>query len=90
MGKAGNTNLQPPTSSEAPKSKHQFTRNFVLEFEIWNFSGAWSMELGIFGECAVWIETKKTNHPRGTICFFKFRFHFPFAASRGCVKGTRV
>jgi hypothetical protein len=83
------SNIQHPTSNEAPGTKHQFPRhNFVLELEVWNFSGVWSLELEIFYQCAARIEKRKTNHPCGTIRFFKFRFHFSFAASRGCVKGT--
>jgi hypothetical protein len=42
------SNIQHPTSREAPNSKLQWNFCGALELDAWNFSGAWSLEFGAF------------------------------------------
>ena len=43
-----NSKRQPPTSREAPNSKHQTFHEPQLLMGAWLFSGAWSLEFGVF------------------------------------------
>jgi hypothetical protein len=43
--KAPNFKLQPPEKLQMPSSKNP--RGKRLEFEAWNFSGAWMLDVGI-------------------------------------------
>jgi hypothetical protein len=45
--KAPNSKLQAPEKLQASSFKPEL-RAGVLEFEVWNFSGAWMLALGIF------------------------------------------
>jgi hypothetical protein len=46
------TNIQAPSSKEAPTSNHRKRRASVLEFGFWNFSGAWMLVLGAFADAS--------------------------------------
>jgi hypothetical protein len=43
-----NTNIQAPSTREAPSSKLQSVAAPILELGSWNFSGAWMLVLGAF------------------------------------------
>src|SRR5882757_4630 len=45
---AGSSKFQHPSSREAPNLKLQIYGAHRLKFGAWNFSGAWSLELGAF------------------------------------------
>jgi hypothetical protein len=45
--KAPNSKLQAPEKLQTSSFKRE-PRLDVLEFEVWNFSGAWMLALGIF------------------------------------------
>jgi hypothetical protein len=44
MKKPPSSNLQAPEKLQAPNTKSG--RVLLLKFEVWNFSGGWSMEFG--------------------------------------------
>src|SRR3954469_3698487 len=66
-GKAPNTKLQAPEKLQTPSSKCAWSSPIVvsetpltvdppaLRFEVWRFSGAWSLELGVWSFLALMV-----------------------------------